>query len=409
MLAIATAANCRHSRLLQGMHMPFDLSARLAERQAADLFRQRPLLQSPQGPLVQVDGQHLLAFCSNDYLGLANHPEVIHALQQGAERWGVGGGASHLVIGHSTPHHQLEEALAAFTGRPRALLFSTGYMANLAVVTALVGQGDSVLQDRLNHASLLDAGLLSGARFSRYLHNDAVSLVNRLRKVTGNCLVVTDGVFSMDGDLADLPALCAETRAAQAWVMVDDAHGFGSLGATGGGIVEHFGLGQDDVQVLVGTLGKAFGTAGAFVAGSEELIETLIQFARPYIYTTSQPPAVACATLQSLELLRSEHWRREHLNRLITRFRQGAAEIGLSLMDSPTPIQPILVGDSARALKLSALLKDRGLLVGAIRPPTVPAGSARLRVTLSAAHSDAQLELLLEALAECWPQVQTDA
>ena len=191
--------------------------------------------------------------------------------------------------------------------------------------------------------------------------------------------------------------------------MVDDAHGFGPLGATGGGIVEHFGLGQDDVQVLVGTLGKAFGTAGAFVAGSEELIETLIQFARPYIYTTSQPPAVACATLQSLELLRSEHWRREHLNRLITRFRQGAAEIGLSLMDSPTPIQPILVGDSARALKLSALLKDRGLLVGAIRPPTVPAGSARLRVTLSAAHSDAQLELLLEALAECWPQVQADA
>jgi 8-amino-7-oxononanoate synthase len=213
----------------------------------------------------------------------------------------------------------------------------------------------------------------------------------------------------MDGDLADLPALCAEARAAQAWVMVDDAHGFGPLGATGGGIAEHFGLGQDDVQVLVGTLGKAFGTAGAFVAGSEALIETLIQFARPYIYTTSQPPAVACATLKSLELLRSEHWRREHLARLIGRFRQGAAEIGLSLMDSPTPIQPILVGGSARALKLSALLKDRGLLVGAIRPPTVPAGSARLRVTLSAAHSDAQLEHLLDALAECWPQVQTDA
>lgn len=313
------------------------------------------------------------------------------------------------MIGHSTPHHQLEEALAEFTGRPRALLFSTGYMANLAVVTALLGQGDSVLEDRLNHASLLDAGLLSGARFSRYLHNDAVSLANRLRKTSGNCLVVTDGVFSMDGDLADLPALCAEARASRAWVMVDDAHGFGPLGTTGGGIVEHFGLGPDDVQVLVGTLGKAFGTAGAFVAGSEELIETLIQFARPYIYTTSQPPAVACATLKSLELLRSESWRREHLVRLITRFRQGAAEIGLSLMDSPTPIQPILVGDSTRALKLSSLLKDRGLLVGAIRPPTVPAGSARLRVTLSAAHSDAQLERLLDALAECWPQVQANA
>jgi 8-amino-7-oxononanoate synthase len=383
--------------------MSFDLAARLAERRAANLYRQRPLLESPQGPLVQVDGRELLAFCSNDYLGLANHPQVIEAWRAGAQRWGVGGGASHLVIGHSTPHHELEEALAEFTGRPRALLFSTGYMANLGAVTALLGQGDTVLEDRLNHASLLDAGLLSGACFSRYLHNDAVSLANRLRKASGNTLVVTDGVFSMDGDLAELPALCAEARVKGAWVMVDDAHGFGPLGATGGGIVEHFGLGQDDVQVLVGTLGKAFGTAGAFVAGSEELIETLVQFARPYIYTTSQPPALACATLKSLELLRAEHWRREHLNALIKRFREGAEAIGLRLMDSATPIQPILVGDSDRALRLSQLLRERGLLVTAIRPPTVPAGSARLRVTLSAAHSAQQLELLLEALAECWP------
>ena len=383
--------------------MSFDLDPRLAERLAAHLFRQRPLLQSPQAPQVQVDGRELLAFCSNDYLGLANHPEVIRALQQGAEKWGVGGGASHLVIGHSTPHHELEEALAEFTGRPRALLFSTGYMANLAAVTALVGQGDTVLEDRINHASLLDAGLLSGARFSRYLHNDPASLASRLEKAAGNTLVVTDGVFSMDGDLADLPALCAEAKSKHAWMMVDDAHGFGTLGAGGGGIVEQFGLGLDDVQVLVGTMGKAFGTAGAFVAGSEEMIETLIQFSRPYIYTTSQPPALACATLKSLELLRTEHWRREHLNRLIARFRQGAAEIGLQLMDSPTPIQPILIGESARALQLSELLRARGLLVGAIRPPTVPAGSARLRVTLSAAHSEEQLELLLEALAECWP------
>ncbi|MDF3195648.1 8-amino-7-oxononanoate synthase [Pseudomonas sp. 1928-m] len=389
--------------------MPFDLSTRLAERRAANLYRQRPLLESPQGPLVQVDGRELLAFCSNDYLGLANHPQVIEAWRAGAQKWGVGGGASHLVIGHSTPHHQLEEALAEFTGRPRALLFSTGYMANLGAVTALVGQGDSVLEDRLNHASLLDAGLLSGARFSRYLHNDGVSLANRLRKVSGNTLIVTDGVFSMDGDLADLPSLCAEARRANAWVMVDDAHGFGPLGATGGGIVEHFGLGVDDVQVLVGTLGKAFGTAGAFVAGSEELIETLVQFARPYIYTTSQPPALACATLKSLELLRSEHWRREHLNALIQRFRQGAQAIGLELMDSATPIQPILIGDSGLAMQLSQMLRERGLLVTAIRPPTVPAGSARLRVTLSAAHSLAQLELLLEALAECWPLLTGEA
>ena len=382
--------------------MSFDLASRLAARRAEHLYRQRPLLQSPQQPEVVVDGQRLLAFCSNDYLGLASHPKVIAAMREGAQRWGVGGGSSHLVMGHSTPHHALEEALAAFTGRPRALLFSTGYMANLAAVTALVGRGDTVLEDRLNHASLLDAGLLSGARFSRYLHNDAVSLAKRLDKAAGNTLVVTDGVFSMDGDLADLPALCAEAKRRGAWMMVDDAHGFGALGATGGGIVEQFGLGLEEVPVLVGTLGKAFGTAGAFVAGSEELIETLIQFARPYIYTTSQPPAVACATLKSLELLRSEGWRREHLNRLIARFRQGAAELGLTLMDSPTPIQPILVGNSERALRLSAMLRERGLLVGAIRPPTVPAGSARLRVTLSAAHSVAQVERLLDILAESW-------
>lgn len=387
--------------------MPFDLAARLAQRQAEDLYRRRPLLESPQGPEVVIDGQPMLAFCSNDYLGLANHPEVIAALRAGAERWGVGGGASHLVNGHCGPHHELELALAEFTGRPRALLFSTGYMANLGTVTALVGKGDSVLEDRLNHASLLDAGLLSGARFSRYLHNDVASLASRLEKAEGNTLVVTDGVFSMDGDLADLPALCARAREKGAWVMVDDAHGFGPLGATGGGIVEHFGLDMDDVPVLVGTLGKAFGTAGAFVAGSEELIETLIQFARPYIYTTSQPPAVACATLKSLELLRAESWRRDHLNALIARFRTGAAAIGLRLMDSPTPIQPILIGGSAQAMALSAELRQRGILVGAIRPPTVPAGTARLRVTLSASHSEAQVDRLLVALAESWQRVSS--
>lgn len=387
--------------------MAFDLAARLDARRAEHLFRQRPLLQSPQTPSVTVDGQPLLAFCSNDYLGLANHPDVIQALQQGAARWGVGGGASHLVIGHSQPHHALEEALAEFTGRPRALLFSSGYMANVAAVTALVGQGDSVLEDRLNHASLLDAGLLSGARFSRYLHNDAHQLATRLAKSSGNALVVTDGVFSMDGDLANVPALCATASAHGAWLMVDDAHGFGVLGKTGAGIVEHFGLSIQDVPVLVGTLGKAFGTSGAFVAGSDELIETLIQFARPYIYTTSQPPALACATLKSLQLLREEHWRREHLNALIAHFRAGAQALGLRLMDSHTPIQPIVIGDSARAVAWSQGLRERGLMVGAIRPPTVPAGTARLRVTLSALHSRDDVERLLAGLAEChahWPE-----
>jgi 8-amino-7-oxononanoate synthase len=388
--------------------MPFDLRARLDERRAADLYRQRPLLQSPQGPQVVVDGQALIAFCNNDYLGLANHPEVIKAWQAGAERWGVGGGASHLVIGHSGPHHALEEALAELTGRPRALLFTTGYMANLGTVTALVGQGDTVLQDRLNHASLLDAGLLSGARFNRYLHNDAHSLSARLDKAVGDTLVVTDGVFSMDGDVADLPALAKVAKARGAWLMVDDAHGFGTLGANGGGVVEHFGLSQDDVPVLIGTLGKGFGTAGAFVAGSDDLIEALVQFARPYIYTTSQPPALACATLKSLELLRTEHWRREHLARLIAQFRHGAEQLGLSLMDSFTPIQPIMIGSSARALRLSKMLRERGLLVTAIRPPTVPNGSARLRVTLSAAHTEAQVQLLLNALAECYPLLEPE-
>ncbi|TDV49108.1 8-amino-7-oxononanoate synthase [Pseudomonas graminis] len=388
--------------------MSFDLNARLAARRAEHLYRHRPLLQSPQGPEVIVDGKSLLAFCNNDYMGLANHPEVIAAWQTGAERWGVGGGASHLVIGHSTPHHALEEALAELTGRPRALLFSNGYMANLGTVTALVGQGDTVLEDRLNHASLLDAGLLSGARFSRYLHNDCNSLASRLDKAVGDTLVVTDGVFSMDGDVADLPALAKAAKAKNAWLMVDDAHGFGPLGANGAGIVEHFGLGIDDVPVLIGTLGKSFGTAGAFVAGSEELIETLIQFARPYIYTTSQPPALACATLKSLELLRSEHWRREHLAALIKQFRAGAQALGLKLMDSFTPIQPILIGDSGRALRLSQLLRARGVMVTAIRPPTVPAGSARLRVTLSAAHSEAQVQLLLQALEQCYPLLGVD-
>ncbi|MFW3897946.1 8-amino-7-oxononanoate synthase [Pseudomonas putida] len=386
--------------------MSFDLRARLEQRRAADLYRQRPLLQSPQGPQVVVDGQSLLAFCSNDYLGLANHPEVIAAWRAGAERWGVGGGASHLVVGHSTPHHQLEEALAEFTGRPRALLFTTGYMANLGAVTALVGQGDTVLQDRLNHASLLDAGLLSGARFNRYLHNDADSLDKRLDKAEGNTLVVTDGVFSMDGNIADLPELVNRARAKGAWLMVDDAHGFGTLGRKGGGVAEHFGLSLEELPVLVGTLGKAFGTAGAFVAGSEDLIESLVQFARPYIYTTSQPPALACATLKSLALLRDEHWRREHLAALIAQFRGGAEAIGLELMDSFTPIQPIMIGDAGRALHLSRMLRERGLLVTAIRPPTVPAGSARLRVTLTAAHSAAQVQLLLNALAECYPLLE---
>ena len=382
--------------------MSFDqLSAELQARKKQSLYRQRRILQSPQAPEVIVDGKACLAFCSNDYLGLANHPEVIAALKKGADTYGVGGGASHLVNGHSQAHHALEEELAEFTGRPRALLFSTGYMANIGAINALLDKRDAVFQDRVNHASLLDAGLLSGARFQRFLHNDADNLNTRLQRTDARRkLVVCDGVFSMDGDLADLPAITKTSAAHNAWVMVDDAHGFGCIGQQGRGTVDHFGLGNDQVQVLVGTLGKAFGTSGAFVAGSEELIETLIQHARTYIYTTSMSPAIASATRASLKLLQQETWRREKLNHLIQCFRIGCEQRGLPLMDSPTPIQPIMVGEADRAMAISAALEAKGIFIGAIRPPTVPQGAARLRVTISATHTDEQLERLLDALDE---------
>lgn len=389
--------------------MKFDLATPLQAQAEQHLYRQRQLLQSAQGAEIEVTGKRYLAFCSNDYLGLANHPQVIAAMQQGAQRYGVGGGASHLVIGHSQAHHELELALAAFTGRQRALLFSTGYMANLAAISALIGKGDTLLHDRLNHASLLDAGILSGARFSRYLHNDVASLTQRLAKKQGKCLIATDGVFSMDGDIADLPHICAQAKAHDAWVMVDDAHGLGVLGNTGAGCLETFNLSQDDVPVLVGTLGKAFGSAGAFVAGSEELIEYLIQFARPYIYTTSQPPAVACASLASLRLIEQESWRRSHLQQLIQQFRSALHAENIPLLASHTPIQPVIVGASNNALMLAEKLRQRGILISAIRPPTVAQGSARLRITLTAAHSQQQVRQLTQTLIETWHEVMHEA
>lgn len=376
-----------------------DLAAELAAREAARLYRRRRTIDSPQGPLLHSDGRELLSFCSNDYLGLANHPDVIAALKRGADDYGVGGGAAHLVNGHSRAHQALEEELAAFTARPRALLFSTGYMANLGIVSSLVGIGDAVFQDRLNHASLLDAGMLSRARLSRYLHGDTEALELKLRESKASeKLVLTDGVFSMDGDIAPLPLLAEVAKRNDAWLMVDDAHGMGVLGTSGAGSLEHFGLGIDEVPILMGTLGKAFGTFGAFVAGSEELIEYLINSARPYIYTTATPPAIAEATRTSLRLVQSEGWRREKLQQLIARFRNGANQLGLTLMDSSTPIQPLLVGDAGKALQLSEALLERGILISAIRPPTVPEGTARLRVTLSAAHTEEQVDRLLVAL-----------
>ncbi|MGD9708734.1 MAG: 8-amino-7-oxononanoate synthase [Halothiobacillaceae bacterium] len=375
------------------------LRQRLAERRAADLYRRPRIAEGPSIPLRVVDGREVLSFCSNDYLGLANHPKVIAAFKRGADEYGVGSGAAHLVNGHTRAHQALEDELAAFTGRARALLFSTGYMANLGVIGALVGRGDAVFEDRLNHASLLDGGLLSGARFRRYAHADADTLAGLLAEAgAGERLIVTDGVFSMDGDLAPLPALATLAGQHDAWLMVDDAHGLGVLGATGRGTLEHFGLGAMEVPVLMGTLGKAIGTAGAFVAGSQDLIEWLIQAARPYIYTTAMPAALAEATRASLRLVDEEPWRREHLRTLITRFRAGAEQLGLRLMPSDTPIQPILVGDAGEALGLSQQLLDTGIQVTAIRPPTVPQGTARLRVTFSAAHSLQDVDRLLTAL-----------
>lgn len=382
--------------------MPFDLAAVLAQKQADGLYRRRRTLSSAQGVRVVVDGRELLNFCSNDYLGLASHPTVIAAFQQAAARYGVGSGSSHLVCGHSAEHHALEEELAIFTGRERALLFSTGYAANTGIVQALVGRGDAVFEDRLNHASLIDGGLASGARFQRYRHNDVAHLKEQLENSSAaKKLIVTDGVFSMDGDVAPLAVLAALAQQYDAWLMVDDAHGFGVMGAQGGGVAEHFGLGVQKLPVLMGTLGKGAGSFGAFVVGDNDLIEYLINTARPYIYTTALPPAVAAASRASLVLIRAGQGLRESLRERIAQFRNGASILGLDLMPSDTPIQPILLGSNERALAWSAALERQGCLVSAIRPPTVPVGQARLRVTLTAAHQVEDVDHLLQALADC--------
>ena len=352
------------------------------------------------GAVAIVDERERLVFCSNDYLGLAHDSRVTEAFREAAARCGVGSGASHLVTGHAAEHHALEEELAAFTGRERALLFSTGYMANLGVVAALAGRSDEVLEDRLNHASLLDAGLLSGARFSRYPHAEVAALESKLaQRGAGTKFVISDGVFSMDGDLAPLAALAAACAGHRACLIVDDAHGLGVLGSRGRGTLEHFALSSSEVPVLVGTLGKAFGTFGAFVAGSAPLIEYLIQRARTYIYTTALPPAVAAATRVALRLVQQESWRRERVLAHVAAFRETAQHAGLEIGSSLTPIQPIILGGAARALAASDALWEQGIWVTAIRPPTVPEGSARLRITLSASHTEGDVTRLVATLA----------
>jgi 8-amino-7-oxononanoate synthase len=375
-----------------------ELEAGLDQQRAASLLRRRRTLESPQTSRVTVDGQQYVAFCSNDYLGLANHPELITVAQEAVARWGVGAGASHLVLGHMGPHQAAEERLAAFVGLPRALLFSGGYMANLGVVTALAGRDDAVFADKLNHASLNDACLLARADFKRFPHNDLAALEKLLAASTAKRkLIAVDAVFSMDGDLAPVRELLALAERFDAWLYLDDAHGFGVLGAQGRGILSHAGLASDRI-IYMATLGKAAGVAGAFVAAAPVVIDTLIQRARTYIYTTATPPAQAATVVKSLDLIARDDWRRERLQALIAQLKAGVPK-ALHLAPSDTAIQPLMVGDNARALALTASLAARGVLVPAIRPPTVPAGTARLRISLSAAHETADVAALLDALA----------
>lgn len=376
------------------------LRERLRGRENKKLYRRRLTLESPQQTHVSMAGREYLAFCSNDYLGLANHPQLIAAVCQGARQYGVGAGASHLISGHFSAHHALEDALARFTGFPRALLFSTGYMANAGVVTALVGRGDVIFADKLNHASLNDAALVSQAKFSRYPHLDLATLERQLAVSQAKCkLVMTDAVFSMDGDIApaaDLLALCEKY---DAWLMLDDAHGFGVLGLQGRGTASYFNISSPRI-VYMATLGKAAGVFGAFVAAQPEMIETLIQQARSYIYTTAAPPLLSHVLLKSLELIEWEEWRREKLAQLAARLIKEVQPLRWKLLPSVTPIQPLIIGENDVALQISEALRERGILVPAIRPPTVPQGSARLRISLSASHSLDDVARLGAALRE---------
>jgi 8-amino-7-oxononanoate synthase len=381
------------------------LASGLAERAAAGLTRQRRIVDSAQGRAITVDGRELVSFASNDYLGLASHPAVAAAVRDAVERWGVGAGASHLVCGHTSAHEAMEDELAAFVApcdNARAISFSSGYLANLAILTTLGSRDAVVFADRLNHACLNDGALLSRAELVRYAHCDVDALAKRLASTHApSRIIATDAVFSMDGDVAPLPQLLALADRYDAWLVVDDAHGFGVLGG-GRGSLAHYGLASERI-VYMGTLGKAAGVAGAFVAAHATVIDSLVQTARPYVYTTAQPPLLACAVRAALAVIRDDVARRKRLHASIARFRESARTLPWRLMPSMTAIQPLIVGDAAAAVELSQRLADRGFWVPAIRPPTVPAGTARLRVSLSAAHTNDDIDGLLAALAECSP------
>jgi 8-amino-7-oxononanoate synthase len=377
-----------------------ELQAELDARASAGLTRRRRLLQSAQSAQIQCDGQSVLSFCSNDYLGLANHPILIAAVKTSVDALGVGSGASHLISGHHQSHEQLEEALADFVGLPSALLFSTGYMANLGVISALVGRDDAVFADKLNHASLNDAAVLSRAELHRYAHNDMAALEKLLRASTAKRkLVVVDAVFSMDGDVAPVRELVALCERYDAYLLLDDAHGFGVLGKQGRGVLDHTAIRSSRI-IYMATLGKAAGVAGAFVAGEAVLIDYLIQQCRTYIYTTASPAMLSTGLLAALQVMQEDTARHSHLHGLIDLFKSSLVLRRWQLMPSDTAIQPVVVGSNDEALRLSEHLLTMDMLVPAIRPPTVPKGTARLRVSLSAAHSEADVMRLVDALQQ---------
>jgi len=374
------------------------LRAALGKLDDERLRRIRRDIEGPCSPHVVIDGQAFTAFCSNDYLGLAADPRLTKALTEGARKWGVGAGASHLVSGHYAVQRTLEERLAAFVGRERALVFSSGFMANTGIIPALVGRNDAIFADRLNHASLIDGMLLSRADTHRFPHLDMAALERQLAASEAKTkLIASDSVFSMDGDVAPLRELMALAERFDAWLLIDDAHGFGVLGPQGRGAPAEAGI--DGWRLIqMGTLSKAAGVSGAFVAGDPTVIEWLMQKARTYLFTTGSPPALAQALIASIDLIETGDERRAHLAALIERLKKGLAQERWKLLPSRTPIQPLIVGDNATALALGAALMEEGLWIPAIRPPTVPAGSARLRITLSAAHTLADVDRLVEAI-----------
>lgn len=377
-----------------------DFYAELAQLQEQGLLRTRRIVQGPQDVYLRVDGRDYLSFCSNDYLGLANHPELIAAAHAGLEQFGVGAGASALISGHSSAHEALEDELAAFAGMPRALYFSNGYMANLGIIPALVGAGDTVFSDRLNHACLIDGARLSRAEFKVYPHNDVAKLERLLAKCSSpRKLVATDAVFSMDGDIALLPELLALCEKHDAWLVVDDAHGFGVLGPQGRGSLAHFNLSSPRL-VYMGTLGKAAGVSGAFVAAEADVIEWLVQRARTYVFTTASPAMLATSLSASLRLIEKEEWRRDRLRQLAQSLATGLQGLPWQLLPSSTAIQPLIIGDNQTAVQLMEQLRARGIWVPAIRPPTVPKGTARLRITLTANHTEEHIAQLVRALHE---------